>query len=261
MQLYENVLLFRKNINNLLDQIKYFMTISSQVKKLEDLYSEGEENYDYIHYILQALCELRDNVINKMNENKQKTEDLKKIFKEFEILEAFEVKFYGKLFEIVKNARVLAKKNPSQLINVIKIFEEADSNLENEGKPIKFRQKCLEMIEVSIDERFDEQLKNLKDVNVMLEKFKFTVEDLIDVYDHCLKCFPKKYDIFKVYEENYKKNIEKRVTPFLENEEEIKKSYGSLINLLIWMDSYEAVLTKAGINFDDSEYVLIRSVK
>lgn len=48
--------------------------------------------------------------------------------------------------------------------------------------------------------------------------------------------------------------------PFLENEEEIKKSYGALISLLIWMDSYETVLARAGINLENSDYVALRSV-
>lgn len=205
MDIYEKILIFRKNLSNLLDQIKYFLTISSQIKKLEELFQESEENYDYIHFKLLALCELRDNVISKMTENKEKTEDLKKIFKEFEILDSFENRFYTKLFDFVKNARVLAKKNPMQLIKVIKIFEDGDQMLENEGKQGgKFKDKCLEVIKKSIDERFDEELKGAKDVNGMLERFKFTVEDLIDVLDNGTKCFPKKYEIFKLYEECYK---------------------------------------------------------
>lgn len=89
-----------------------------------------------------------------MTENTQKTDDLKKIFKEFEILDSFESRFYSKLFESLKNARTLAKKNPVQLIKVIKIFEEGDVMMEQEGKVAKFRGKILDVIKKSIDERF-----------------------------------------------------------------------------------------------------------
>lgn len=204
MEIYEKVFFFRKNLSYLLDQIKYFLTISTQIKKLEDLFNESDENFDYIHFKLLALCELRDNVIAKMSENNQKTDDLKKIFKEFEVLDSFESKFYSKLFESLKNARVLAKKNPGQLIKLVKIFEEGDKMMESEGKIGKFHEKWMEVIRKSIDDRFEEQLKGAKDVNLMLEKFKFTVEDLIDVLEHSTKCFPKKYNIFMVYEERYK---------------------------------------------------------
>ena len=204
MDIYEKVLLFRRNISTLLDQIKYFLNISSQIKKLEELFTESEENFDYIHYKLLALCELRDNVISKMNENQTKTEDLKKIFKEFEVLESFEVKFYATLFNSITNARALSKNNPIQLIKVIKILEDSDNLLEREGKPTKFRNKCLDIIKVSIDKRFDEELSGSKNINETLEKLQFTVSDLIEVLDHVVKCFPKKYEIFKVYEEGYK---------------------------------------------------------
>lgn len=57
-----------------------------------------------------------------------------------------------------------------------------------------------------------------------------------------------------------RKNIEKRVLPFLEDEEKIKESYGALIALLRWMDSYEALMVKAGISLEESAYVFLRSV-
>ena len=204
MDIYEKILIYRKNVSTFLDQIKYFLNISSQIKKLEELFAENEENYDYIHYKLLALCELRDNVISKMNENQTKTEDLKKIFKEFEVLESFEAKFYATLFDSISNARVLSKKNPVQLIKMIKILENGDNLLESEGKPLKFRAKCITVIQVSIDKRFDEELLGSKNINETLEKLQFTVSDLIEVLDNVVKCFPKKYDIFKTYEEGYK---------------------------------------------------------
>lgn len=204
MDIYEKVLIYRRNVSNFLDQIKYFLNISTQILKLEELFIEGEENFDYIHYKLLALCELRDNVISKMNENQAKTEDLKKIFKEFEVLESFEAKFYVTLFDSIANARVMSKKNPVQLIKMIKIIENGDNLLESEGKPTKFRAKCVNVIQKSIDKRFDEELSSSKNINETLEKLQFTVSDLIEVMDHVVKCFPKKYDIFKVYEEGYK---------------------------------------------------------
>ena len=60
------------------------------------------------------------------------------------------------------------------------------------------------MIQASIDKRFEEELGGTKHINETLEKLQFTVSDLIEVLDNVTKCFPKKYDIFKVYEEGYK---------------------------------------------------------
>lgn len=79
---------------------------------------------------------------------------------------------------------------------------------------------------------------------MVLEHAKFTASDLILTLDHVVKCFPKNYEIFNVFEEQYKMNIEKRIMPFLDNEEEVKKSYGTLIALLNWMQSYEDLLSR-----------------
>lgn len=64
-----------------------------------------------------------------------------------------------------------------------------------------------------------------------------------------MKCFPKHYEIFDVFEKSYKLNIEKRIIPFLEDEEEVKKSYGTLINLLNWVDSYDGLLLRYILNY------------
>jgi hypothetical protein len=49
--------------------------------------------------------------------------------------------------------------------------------------------------------------------------------------------------------------------PFLDDEEKIKESYGALIALLRWMDTYESLMVKAGISLDQSAYVFLRSVE
>ena len=66
---------------------------------------------------------------------------------------------------------------------------------------------------------------------------------------------------FKSFCFSFRNNIEKRVLPFLEDEEKIKESYGALIALLRWMDSYESLMVKAGIALDQSTYIALRSVK
>ena len=110
------------------------------------------------------------------------------------------------------------------LFNTIKIIENGDQALVARGKPPIFKQRAIERIETSIDKKFDEKLKDAKDIIEILEKIKFTVADLIDVFDHVVKSFPKSYNIFGVFEERYKRNIEKRILPFLDDEQKISES-------------------------------------
>ena len=58
-------------------------------------------------------------------------------------------------------------------------------------------------------------------------------------------------DIFKLYEKGYRENIEKRVLPSLSDEEKIRASYGTPIKLIQWVNEYEKMLTKAGMETTD----------
>lgn len=49
--------------------------------------------------------------------------------------------------------------------------------------------------------------------------------------------------------------------PFLDDEDKIKESFGALIALLKWMDSYEALMVKAGVSLEESVYVFLKSVR
>lgn len=57
---------------------------------------------------------------------------------------------------------------------------------------------------------------------------------------------------------SYRKNIEARIMPFLDDEDKIKESYGVLIALLTWLDSYETILKRAGI--EEADYSMLKSV-
>lgn len=107
--------------------------------------------------------------------------------------------------------------------------------------------------------RFDE-MKDKKAIEEVQKQINFTVSDLVDVFDYVIPCFPKKYDIWKIFQDNYKANVERILEPFLENEEEIKKSFGLLIVLATWLDTYEELLTRAGVSNTESDYSLIKAV-
>lgn len=102
------------------------------------------------------------------------------------------------------------------------------------------------MICTGIDNKFEQRLKDAKDIAEMLERSKFTSQDLILAYDHTVKCFPKHYNIFKVFEQQYGANVEKRIMPVLVDEEQITKFFGILIMLLGWFDSYEDLIQRVG---------------
>jgi hypothetical protein len=70
----------------------------------------------------------------------------------------------------------------------------------------------------------------------MLEESKFIIEDLWTVIDHVVKCFPRDYCIFDVFQEAYRENIESKIMPVLLEDIHTKKEYGSLVHLINWIE-------------------------
>ncbi len=92
LEIYGKMAIFKRNIATFLDELKYFLNVNAQIEKMKQMFHE--ENYEYIHYKLMALIELRDNVLTKL----QNSPELEVIKQEFEQLGEFERKFYDLIF-------------------------------------------------------------------------------------------------------------------------------------------------------------------
>ena len=80
-----------------------------------------------------------------------------------------------------------------------------------------------------------------------MQESKFVIDDLWCVLDHVKDCFPKTWEIFNVFEDQYKKNVEKIILPILEKDMQSGNNFGSLVNLLNWVEQYKRVMKRAGI--------------
>ncbi|CAD8202201.1 unnamed protein product [Paramecium octaurelia] len=253
---YEKIFFYRKNIGLMLDQMKYIFRVQEEIDKMNSTFQSGNCDYENLHYKLIALVDIRDNIIEAVNTSPQSKQDLSVILNEFKCLSEFENKFYDKIYEIFFITIEASIKKPQQLIKALQIIETADKSRELRKKELIYKQRTIETIQKGIDEKFNQKLKDAKDAVQILEQSKFSSADLILAFDHTVKCFPKHYEIFQIIEDQYKVNVEKRILPFLEDEQKVTESFGTLINLLSWVDSYEQLLSRVG---EQSEsYVALR---
>ncbi|KAL4478016.1 hypothetical protein ABPG72_013455 [Tetrahymena utriculariae] len=250
----EKLNLYKKNVGNLIEDIKFYFAIKKQTDKMRVLFEEDKQNYEYIHYKLLTQTELRDNLIDKM---KQRGQDIDKLEKEFESLTSFEGAFYKEVYGGFADAIELAQRDPNHLIQLVKIIQSGDKFLQEKNKPPQFKTNAIKAIHDSIDLRFDKVLEGATDVILILDKAHFTERDLIIVQDFVMKCFPEDFEIFKVYESKYRENIEKRVLPYLDDESKIKEQYGTPIKLIQWVNDYEKMLSKAGL--ETTDYQLLKA--
>jgi Exocyst complex component Sec6 len=87
---------------------------------------------------------------------------------------------------------------------------------------------------------------------VILEQAQFVTEDLWNLVEYVQPCFPKDFEVIKLFQQHYREQIEAIIMPQLEKDINEKKSYGSLINLLKWIEKYETVVLRAGISDKNS---------
>jgi len=83
------------------------------------------------------------------------------------------------------------------------------------------------------------------------------VTDLLTVIENVAPCFPKEFEIVRLFERKYKENVEQLVFPFLEKKKDLLEDPGFLIILVSWLDRYEDVLGKIGVK--ENDYVNLRS--
>lgn len=94
-------------------------------------------------------------------------------------------------------------------------------------------------------------------MQAIIQKSQFVEADIKDIIKYVVRCFPEHYQILQVFESQYRKNIEQLVMPILEKEIIEKKQYGSLLDLMRWVDTIENIMRKSGVN--ESEYAFLKN--
>ena len=153
MILYDKVLNFRRNIHIVLDQLFNFVNLSSQIHDL-DQFHKDPACFDFIQTQIQWLVELRDSIEEKISSDASTdTKEARKLLAPFDELEAFQIKFYDHIFNIVTNALDIAKQNPKLLIRALYIIKNADVVHKSQNSNYYYDQ-CKETIRISIENRF-----------------------------------------------------------------------------------------------------------
>ena len=78
--------------------------------------------------------------------------------KEFVKVDNLQINFYDKIFSKFNNLLQSGKQDSRSLMNCVKVIEAYDKALLSKGKPRVMRDRAIEMIKQSVDEKFIEQL-------------------------------------------------------------------------------------------------------
>ncbi len=225
-----------KNLAVIMEGLGNFINISNKLEEMEVLLKD-ENNFVLIKEKLDKL--------NGIKKSFKSTAKADSTFKEkFQDVEKFERKFYKTVLGIFERFVELCTTDKELLIEMVDIIMNT-SNPEENYSMLKFSLKD------TIEERFEDRISNQKDIGLILENIKFSVDDLLILHEHFVPLFKKEFKVFEFLEDCYKTEIKKNILPFVKDLSFLKENPGTLVYLINWLNSYEKLLTKVGFNMND----------
>lgn len=100
--------------------------------------------------------------------------------------------------------------------------------------------------------KFYKSFADKSELNEILDETVKLINDIYIVQTKVVQCFPPKYDIFSLYKITYLENVQTKLRPYL-NEEYLSNNKGNLILFAKWLDSFDDILKKVGIELKFTE--------
>ena len=245
----------RKNLGQVVDTLHDFLNVSSQMKNLRELMKESR-NYELVQKKLITICSLRDSMMSKSVNNKRLEQTFKNFSERFKEIKVLEEEFYAVIYTNISDSLELVRRDAKKLVRSLKVVEIGDSSSPKSNE--SYYKRAKEALKLMVKQRFESRLSPEADLGEKLDAAKTSVDDLMDAHEHLIPVFPPKYSIFEFLRNEYKGLIEELVRPILSDLPSLKKDPGVIVYLISWLDGYEALLKRAGI--DEPEHAELREV-
>jgi hypothetical protein len=134
------------------------------------------------------------------------------------------------------------------------MMNERESTLERDDELLS--ETLIYKIQEQIYQKFHEDFLDKTELTEILDTSIAFAEDLILVFNKVIPCFPPKYNIFQVYKDNYLKFIYVKIRPYM-NEDSLKENPTNLISIAKWLDKFEDILNRVGIDMKKTELGLV----
>lgn len=235
-----------KNLLLVIQKLDNFLNAEKKLEDLKVLISDPA-NFLLVQEKLDRLLELQKPFASST--------DSKFSYKLSETRE-FEDKFYESVFAVFENYLQLSVESPTTLRNAVKIILEkalrdsgdlrgssivldssslprlnVDGRADAEQVPRMVQsnpmvRRMFNHIKMGTAKRFEQNLGGKQELQDILENFKFSIDDLLIVHEKTVPLFPKELEIFSVIEQEYKRNIDKKIMPVLSDMRELQENPG-----------------------------------
>ncbi|XP_050707871.1 exocyst complex component 3-like [Eriocheir sinensis] len=207
-----------------MENLKHIFTVPESVEKTEKWIADGR--LLYAHQCLMDLENSRDDLLFELHklphQNPNDTRMLKEYFADVHKLS----EDLGKqVWIILKRTLNTVRKEPPQIVTALRIVEREEradqfalqrqkgSGFLPPGRPKKWREKTLEVLEEAVAERIEGNMfegrsdsknwliKHLEVIRLLV------LEDMKVIRSLCMPCFPPSYDIVNHYVQMYHKSL------------------------------------------------------
>lgn len=122
-------------------------------------------------------------------------------------------------------------------------------------------ERLLIELQAAIAARFKSSLEGKVAIEDVIDSCEEIISDLPLIKEHVAPCFPPYYSVFEFCKEEYLQRIEKGIDPFIpRSESHALKDPGMLVVLASWLDNYEILLGKLGIDQQEDQLLSMKMV-
>ena len=133
-------------------------------------------------------------------------------------------------------------------MGINKIKRESDTKQQvNIDDEFDMSDYCQHKIYDIIQQKLKDAIPVNTELRTILDSSIKLLNSLTIVLNKVTPCFPKHFKIFKIHKDCYLNFIYQRIKPFL-NENHLKEHKENLILFASWLDNFETILSKLGID-------------
>lgn len=260
----KTLVIARRNLRALLRELSSLEEIPNKVAAINTQLESEDPPLLQIHESVWQLEKARVAVLHNVRDNPEQLRLLKALFSE---VDALSQKLAAQLWKGLASTLELARRNPAKLVSILRVIERQTKLDESEGEaaaqapeggppaptPKDWFLQAQYQLNKAIHARFQEAFSDRVDsVSLTLQAANEVVDDLADVLDLVVPCFPPRYKIFDIFVDRYQQELY-AIMASIADKGTNDVSHAEILDLISWTVSYFDRMHHLGVSADKLE--------
>ena len=250
----KKVAVARDNLATTIGLLELFRSIPEKADELE-LKLNDDRELKNIYKEIRRLVALRNKAFSKgLQYTSDSSSNTAAIYSEsFEALQRVATSLEERVWANICDSIILAQGDPATLVRTLEVIEMEDrervkifsrdlvkssqeSNVQKENRTM--RERCFIKLEEEMLRKFESFIDNKNlELPEILKKADSLIEDLKDINDYVVKCYPPEYKIFEFFEKRYQVWLHSRLMDAIGNPSILPP--GDILLTVKWIQNYK----------------------